>query len=127
MGIIGILYLQPPSLTTTNNLVQLLLIFSQDLMHFLSTTFSKLTFYVEQHFFEKLEEQAPLTVDNILVVNLVVNLLEKTTELSWATIGRLTAIKTFTLHILDVGWTRNLEARDYQEVEVGNLANSCAM
>ena len=38
MGIIGILYFHPPSLTTTNNLVQLLLIFSQDLLHFLSTT-----------------------------------------------------------------------------------------
>ena len=65
MGIIGILYLQPPSLTTTNNLVQLLLIFSQDLLHFLSTTFSQPTFYVEQHFFEKFEEQAPPKVVNI--------------------------------------------------------------
>ena len=65
MGIIGILYLQPPSLTTTNNPVQLLLILSQDLLNFLSTTFSQLTFDVEQHFFDKFEEQAPPKVVNI--------------------------------------------------------------
>ena len=65
MGIIGILYLQPPSLTTANNLVQLLLILSQDLLNFLSTTFSQLTFDVVQHFFEKFEEQAPPKVVNI--------------------------------------------------------------